>query len=122
MNSDNDVTKSEIKNLRDYFAAHAPSEPQSWFQPKMPAKYWAPVPAFTKMHDNTTAEELSALRDYDSDWMCPEDVKEGRVKEYLLERQRLNTLEKEYYQKLEYERLVQWPYAWADAVLKVRNM
>lgn len=65
--------------LRDYFIAHAPSEPAVWFEPVMP-----PMPRF----DRSDAEGNAAV-----DWH--------------IERKRQIT--------------IQWPIAWADAIMKARQ-
>lgn len=79
-------------SLRDYFAAHAPSEPQLWFQPSMPPK---PVARYD--HDHEKCDYCEAL---------PANFRE---------RDDWNT-------EREKQRFVQWPYAWAAAMLDRRRV
>lgn len=76
--------------LRDYFAAHAPAEPQHWFRPVVSERPRAIY------HEGHGGEHC---------WDCsPENYRE--LEEYDAERRKLA--------------LVQWPYAWADAMLAER--
>lgn len=106
--------------LRDYFIAHAPAEPQPWFEPKLPEQA-TPLPLFTKMYPDYTEDELQAYRDFDSDWMVYNDVKEERVRNYLFQKEHERKRSIEYSKMAERERYIQWPSAWADAMLKERE-
>lgn len=84
--------------LRDYFAAHAPTEPLGWFEPRMPPQ---PEPAYD--HDHPGDRCYSMI---DGSQLCaPVNAAERRA------------------WRDEYNRQysVQWPYAWADAQLAVRE-
>lgn len=115
-------------SMRDYFIAHAPAEPQPWFEPVI----GAPCPVFEERpypkppSDMTDAEqeEFAAL---DSFSLSESDLKQRRVIEYVkaesAEQERrefkvglIFALEKE--QKR--QRYIQWPAAWADAMLEQR--
>jgi hypothetical protein len=80
--------------LRDYFAAHAPRKRASWFTPTMP-----PKPEAIWDHEHPT--EVCYLRD------CQPVNFQERF-EWTVERQR------------QYE--LQWPYAWADAMIAQRKV
>lgn len=73
-------------SLRDYFAAHAPTEPQEWFQVPVPPPPEKPAITTKAEEYNRYIAELEAWR------------KAGTK-----------------------ARLIQWPYAWADAVLDARG-
>lgn len=90
----NDIT------LREYFAAHAPPEPQEWFIPKDPGPFPQLRPGATyclPCRDETGAcdgsadcEEIRAYRVVRDKWIAGKDK----------------------------ARCVEWPWAWADAMIK----
>lgn len=106
-------------SVRDYFIAHAPAEPQPWFTPVLPPKE-SPLPAFGEMYPDRTDAERSALNRFDSDYMRVEDVKEERVRNYLIQSQEQAERQRAYNAMAHREHYVQWPAAWADAMLKAR--
>lgn len=75
-------------SLRDYFAAHAPTEVQIWFKPVMPAP--RPEAKFVEQKGHETCTNQAELDAYDR------------------ERNK--------------QRLIQWPYAWADTQLEQRAL
>ncbi len=88
--------------LRDYFIAHAPAEPQPWFMPAMP-----PAPNMTiwmgssgKIYDS----EISAIN---SKEMTIRHVAGDEYDAWRNEQVK--------------QRYIQWPAAWADAMLKARE-
>ena len=116
--------EAEGMSLRDYFAAHAPAEPQAWFEPTMPPyPQTPPVPAdlpeavrcrieswcndpcydLVGLFGNANPELLQRVQAFDDAWSAAR--KEQRA------------------HNLEYARrqLVQWPWAWADAMLAERE-
>lgn len=105
---------------RDYFIAHAPAEPQPWFDPVLPPAE-TPLPRFVDMHSAVTDEERSALNHFDSDYMSPADVKEERVRDYLIQKEEQQKRWRARNALAARERYVQWPAAWADAILKARK-
>lgn len=107
-------------SVRDYFIAHAPAEPQPWFEPVLPPKE-SSLPQFGEMYPDRTDAERSALNAFDSDYMRVEDVKEERVRNYLLQREEQVNRLRAYNAMAHRERYVQWPAAWADAILKART-
>jgi hypothetical protein len=74
--------------LREYFAAHAPKTPQAWFSPVMAT----PRPEETWDHEHDKCDYCERL---------PVNWKERNA--WSAEREK--------------QRLIQWPWAWADAVL-----
>lgn len=82
--------------LRDYFAAHAPTDYHSWFAPRMPLR---PAPDFS---DHDHPNEPRCL----GEWDCVA-VNADVLSAYDDERRRQCEL--------------QWPYAWADAMLAARD-
>lgn len=84
--------------LRDYFAAHAPEKPQKWFTPTMPPK---PDPIWPC---SLTSQHIEGCHCQESEAM-PENWQERH----------------DYGLMAECERLLQWPYAWADAMLARRE-
>lgn len=81
-------------SLRDYFAAHAPADYHSWFTPTMPER---PAPQFDHDHPN----ERRCQQEFDCHAVNAEELSaydDARREQYEL----------------------QWPYAWADAMLTLR--
>lgn len=105
--------------LRDYFIAHAPVEPQPWFSPVLPTKE-VPLPRFTEMYTDVTDEERGAFNRYDPEYVRVEDVEQERVRNYLFQKEEQRKRDCAYSAMAERERLVQWPAAWADEMLKAR--
>ena len=114
------VESGEGMTLRDYFIAHAPAEPQPWFEPELPPKP-EPTPVFTKLYPDHTNAEIKELRDFDADFMEPEDVTETRVRDYLVQKESERKRYLQYSRMAERERYIQWPAAWADAMLAQRS-
>lgn len=100
---------------RDYFIAHAPAEPQPWFKPVMRSRPIAP----TRPADFTPAErnEISGRGDY----IDTEDMLEPRAKAYSAAMDVFEKALRVYNAELEKQRYVQWPAAWADAMLIARH-
>lgn len=102
-------------SVRDYFMAHAPQDPQEWFEPVVPPPP-LPVPY---LRDRTPEEnhELNGLNEY----LGIEDLTIPRVIEYAkaVAAQRIKT--GEWSQERGKQRFVQWPAAWADAMIDQRN-
>jgi len=104
--------------MRDYFAAHAPTIPQPWFDPRLPEgpKHPNKEPPFPTgseefrngynwLKDPTwnVWDEFPKLRSWCEEWENFWNKRDART--------RLNDKEK----------YVQWPYAWADQMLKQRG-
>lgn len=88
--------------LRDYFAAHAPADPQPWFTPVMPPK---PQSKWVDENGREYASPFEAERavGFDQFW----DENRDAVGAWETERAKA--------------RFTQWPYAWADEQIKERN-
>lgn len=100
--------------MHDYFAAHAPSEPQHWFLPAIPPK--PEIPYWKELSEPARKEWL----DEKLSWADPEDCLPEYVafsERYKAARLAMEEWEREY----EKARCTQWPYAWADEQLKERN-
>jgi hypothetical protein len=78
------ISEQTGMSLRDYFIAHAPAEPQSWFRPVMETS--RPVPVRVPGKDVLNETAIAA-------W----DREESK------------------------QRYLQWPTAWADAMIAARR-
>lgn len=108
--------------LRDYFAMHAPDEPQPWFVPDMPQPpvepSGNPIGNNGEYPDDQTARNLLDWR-RDPVW----DVEdEHPTYSYWAQQWR------DYWSAIDRhstecarQRYIQWPYAWADEQLKERD-
>lgn len=90
-------------SLRDYFAAHAPVDPQWWFQPYMPE-----CPPHDWQSNDRTVKFVSAQEAEKALGEFGEfsDVNEEAISAWDNEQTK--------------QRMLQWPYAWADEQLKQR--
>ena len=105
--------------MRDYFAAHAPAEPQKWFSPVIHA---APiVPSPTSFPEGRHRDEAFALCYRMGDG---KSTSWGPISDHMMDwfSDRVNALCELEVWKIEYEkqRQLQWPEAWADARMKAR--
>lgn len=101
--------------LRDYFIAHAPTEPQPWFVPAMPPR--PAVPAFHRAPDAVRAE----LRDLDyEELLGPEDMS-PEARSWHEERQAGIEANRAWGAERRKQLYAQWPAAWADEMLKQRR-
>lgn len=94
MSSEVTAVSCDAMTLRDYFAAHAPKKPQSWFRPVFP-----PQPDRTYDHDHPN---LPACQYYDCAYTNYDERQKWRA-------------------GFDEANQIQWPYAWADAMLKERS-
>lgn len=98
--------------LRDYFAAHAPATHASWFKPKltpapaMPNHKTAPGPIRVELGlwANGAAPKTPAAIEW--------------VEEFNKAREALDAWELEKTRQFS----IQWPFAWADALLEARGV
>lgn len=102
-------------SLRDYFAAHAPVEPQAWFEPAM-AEPRQKIPSPLDLSD----DDRHHWRNYDE---CdPEDFHDRPQLQDWLQRRRVAVAKAEAWDlERAKQRLIQWPYAWADAQIAERG-
>lgn len=103
-------------SLRDYFAAHAPAEPQSWFKPVMVL----PEPKRPAYLVDPTPEEKGEISGFD-EILEFEELKQPRVRAYVSAIEEYRRASAEWNTEHTKQRFVQWPAAWADAVLNARS-
>ena len=102
-------------SLREYFIAHAPSEPQPWFQPNTP-----PSPVSPAYPDGMTDDEHTDFIGL-SDWLDIKDLTQPRVIKYAHEQKAYLKAVSQWNQMREKARYIQWPAAWADAMLEASH-
>ncbi len=87
---------------RDFFAAHAPAEPAHWFVPKN-----VPDPPYWAEHSkNPTPHGCTAIKNH-----CE------KCDEYFVREAAFKAEQDRRASDYELARYVQWPWAWADAVI-----
>lgn len=115
--------------LRDYFIAHAPAEPQPWFEPVMdtdrPVYTHIPSPS---RPDDLTNEEHKELNKFYGGTNAATEAKQPRVITYLTaieevrkQRDAAEAAVRRWEECKTRQRYIQWPAAWADAMLEQRN-
>lgn len=97
--------------LHDYFMAHAPAEPQKWFNPRVP-----PCPIVPSVRSLPVGELRSELLESDD-----KDAVSQEAKDWLLERDLLAAQQSDWQKEFRKQLYVQWPAAWADAMLEQRK-
>lgn len=102
--------------LRDYFMAHAPAEPQSWFKPAMPAPPEAP--SAPKNMTDEERHEWGSVGEY-SDY---EGCTSPRIRAYGLAYKGWWKADHAWGLIQEKQRHIQWPAAWADEMLQQRGV
>ncbi|APQ14607.1 hypothetical protein BJP27_24475 (plasmid) [Pseudomonas oryzihabitans] len=110
-------------SLRAYLVAHAPAEPQAWFEPVFPEVVEpTPFPANSwpaKLIDHAVANNWDQEQiDYQVGMQLVEEERVEELKARIAQsiaarRQRQADIE-----NTERERYLQWPLAWADAMLE----
>lgn len=98
---------------RLYLMAHAPAEPQMWFQPTMPG----PKPAHPKQPLDLTDEERHELSGWREDYIDISSMKQPRARAYAETTDAHRAAEREWSAAYRKATLIQWPRAWADAVI-----
>lgn len=99
--------------LRDYFMAHAPQTPQPWFEPVMPP---APkVPKASLIEDKAVRDDVLAAEDACSDPLTPEGL------EFVRQQREATLAYRDWDVERQKQRYIQWPAAWADAMLAQRG-
>lgn len=127
---------------RDYLAAHAPTEPQAWFKPLLPAAPSEPE-AYPEQSVLGAALKADQNDEIESDyfgWRCIDDVQHtlgewretgGRyyldealvlLKPWCDEWRKYWELKEAHEVLSEKALLVQWPWAWADAVIAAEGV
>lgn len=102
--------------LRDYFIAHAPAEPQSWFTPAMPAEP-GPQPAPPELMTEAEQDELEGYRNSGD----AERMQSPRVRAYASAMEEFDRSYSAWIAELHKQRYLQWPAAWADEQLRLRK-
>lgn len=102
-------------SLRDFFIAHAPAEPQSWFKTAM-----EPEPKSVQFPSDMTQEESDEYHGWD-EYLATSDLKCPRIRAYAESVDAYTVLSHAWNSECEKQRYVQWPTAWADAMLAARS-
>lgn len=97
----------EGMTIREYFAARAPVEPQTWFEPKM--EWSRPCLPDWRMQGWTDRQ----IAEWRSDYPPDDQV----VSDFIHHLEDVQHLIEKWDRQREKQRLLQWPWAWADAVL-----
>lgn len=103
-------------SLRDYFIAHAPENPQPWFSPVMPAP-----PKSFGVPNNLTKKEMRQIDALMAGALGINEINEPRVKEWAVAFNAYKKAEIEHSMESQKQRYIQWPAAWADAILSQRG-
>jgi hypothetical protein len=98
---------------RDYFMANAPADPQPWFNPDMPP---CPlVPSIYNLPIGDLRDELSLVFGD-----CCEASSDA-AKQWIAMSELQCKLQADWQADFRKQRYVQWPAAWADAMLEQRK-
>ena len=97
---------------RLYLMAHAPAEPQMWFEPTTPS----PAPVGPAYLSNLTPEERRELDGW-RDCIDTCDLIEPRVRAYAEAADAHRKDMREWVAARDKATLIQWPRAWAEAVI-----
>jgi hypothetical protein len=116
------LAPTEHNRLRDYFIAHAPAEPQSWFEPALHGTRpeLPPLPATDALPENERpcrayAHEFRDVMKISELEHCP------TLQQHVVDYRAARKLVWAWNSNAEKQRCVQWPAAWADEMLKVRS-
>jgi len=102
--------------LREYLIAHAPAEPQPWFRPVVP-----PKPTMVPYPTHFTAEERHEYRSWNDGMLEVKDMVCPRIREYAQASKKQRERVAAWSEEFEKQRYLQWPAAWADAMLAARE-
>jgi hypothetical protein len=103
------------KALRDYFMAHAPVEPQPWFEPVMP-----PCPEMPEPLADLTADERNELDGWSENMLRAQDMIWPRSRQWATAADAAHKAGHQWRIERAKQRSIQWPAAWADAMLAER--
>lgn len=104
---------SDGVTLRDYFIAHAPAEPQPWFQPVMPPK--PSLPCITELSDEDAKGWRAERPEFAPERCSPE------LLDFAERMQKSMNACADWDREQQRQRYIQWPAAWADAMLEARK-
>lgn len=94
---------------REWFAAHAPAEPQPWFTPVMP-----PRPAIPQLDELSPRDRRAFDAEVPDLW--PDECSPS-LRAFCERLMQAREAERAWLDAMKRQRYVQWPWAWADAVL-----
>lgn len=106
-------------SLRDWFIAHAPAEPQAWFAPTVPPK--PELPDRFKELSEEDRRELERLDEFPVSVIAEEEGNEA-VRAFCQRKSEAFDAQQAWEAELKKQRYIQWPVAWAEAVLKARKL
>jgi hypothetical protein len=109
----------EGMSLRDYFIAHAPAEPQPWFEPKMPPR--PEGPSWADFCARSTDAEIKEAQAFNREGLPVDRIKHDSVLEWAVAHSAFKTADGAWEAEYVRQRYIQWPAAWADAMLKARE-
>lgn len=104
--------------LHDYFMAHAPVEPHDWFEP-VTAMPRPEAPPYLDRKTLSPAEKAE-LDDW-QEMICTVDLQQPRIRAHCEARDAYGKAEQAWNREAKKQRSVQWPAAWADAMMKARE-
>jgi len=99
--------------LRDYFMAHAPEKPQDWFIPEMPP--CPVVPSIKAVRNPAWRVDLELQESWNS------DSRSFEAQKWFQEQHAAMDAQSEWQKEFRKHLCVQWPAAWADAMLEARK-
>lgn len=110
----------DLIDLRDYFIAHAPAEPQPWFRAVMPyVKPERPLLVRSALNDEER-QEYDYFHEFFPSVKVAE-LKSQRLQEYAKEAFAAYAAARAWASEMEKQQYVQWPAAWADEMIKART-
>jgi hypothetical protein len=98
--------------VRDYLIAHAPEHPQPWFSPKMP-----PCP---ELPDRNAIQDEALKQDIRTAFYHDTDPQTAAGEAWMKRYDNAKDAQREWKERQEREKYLQWPSAWADAQLRLR--
>lgn len=99
--------------LHDYFMAHAPEQPQSWFIPEMPA--CPVVPSIRSVSHTPFRVDLLVQEDFAAEDQSHE------ARKWFAAREEAEDAQAAWQAEFRKQLCIQWPSAWADAMLEKRK-
>lgn len=107
--------------LREFFAAHAPAEPQPWFEPTMLPRPVPPADDLRSVLPDCTEDEDREAQSWRRDPCYDLCTKSPRLAPYERAWEDYWRANHAWSEEKKRQRYVQWPWAWADAVLAARG-
>jgi hypothetical protein len=107
-----DTSHPELTGLttREYFAAHAPADPQLWFKPTMPMPR-PKFPHWSSIQDEKVREDVRVAMDCGTDPETPEGTA------FIEHQGEVGAAIDAWDSECERQRYIQWPATWADIQL-----